>query len=251
MQRGANAATLSVDSHRDQGLATNNSALQPSDPKERHRALFRPLFFGLTAGLLLLAFALLGGEVLEGETRSFDTYLLREAQSLRARHPGVADVMRDLSGLGSTVVLTLFTVITVGYLVVVSARVTALVAAVSVVSGSVLVGVFKSSFGRLRPDAAYSDIAASGLSFPSGHATMSAAVFLTIGTLIASRRTAWNERVYILLAAATLTVLVGVSRVVLGVHWSTDVAGGWAFGSGWAIVWLLVARHAARRDPTR
>ena len=61
-------------------------------------------------------------------------YLLRQAQSPRAGHPWVAEVMRDLSGLGSTVVLTVFISITVAYLVVVSARATAFLVAVSAVS---------------------------------------------------------------------------------------------------------------------
>lgn len=227
-----------------------NRALPSAEHKERYKSLFVSLLFGLAAGLLLLGFASLTGEVLEGDTRGFDMYLLREARSLRAGHPWVAEVMRDLSGLGSTVVLTLFTFITMGYLVVVSARSTALLVAVSALSGSALVGVFKSVFGRVRPDASYSEITVSGLSFPRGHATMSAAVFLTLCALIASTRSRWNERIFILFAAAALRVLVGVSRVALGVHWATDVAGGWAFGSGWAIVWLLVARRFAPWDKT-
>ena len=103
--------------------------------------------------------------------------------------------MRDLSGLGSTTVLTLFTVTTVGYLALVSARTMALLVAASVISGSVVVSVFKAAFGRLRPDAAYAELVASGLSFPSGHATMAAIVFLTLGALIAGTRSRLKERI--------------------------------------------------------
>ena len=88
---------------------------------------------------------------------------------------------------------------------------------------------------------------ATGLSFPSGHATMSAVVFLTLGTLVASTRTLWVERLYILCAAAFMTMLVGASRIALGVHSATDVVGGWAFGSAWAIAWLLLAGFLDRR----
>ncbi|MDO8248315.1 MAG: phosphatase PAP2 family protein [Rhodoferax sp.] len=197
--------------------------------------------------MLAFAFAQLASEVAEGDTRFIDMQLLRGAQSLRAGHPWLAEVMRDLSGLGSTTVLTLFTVATVGYLALISARTFALLLAISVTIGSVLVSVFKVAFGRLRPDAAYAELVVSGLSFPSGHASMAAIVFLTLGTLVASTRNRLAERIYILITVALMTVLVGLSRVALGVHWATDVLGGWAFGAAWAIVWLLLARYIARR----
>ena len=205
------------------------------------------LSLALVAALLILAFALLAGEMLEGDTRTFDMALLRTAQSLRAAQPWVSEVTRDFSGLGSSVVLSLFTAITVGYLALVSTRTGALLVAASAISGSVCVSAFKAAFGRTRPDTAYAELVTTGLSFPSGHATLSAVVFLTLGTLVASTRTRWVERVYIVCAAVLMTVLVGASRVALGVHWATDVLGGWAFGSAWAIAWLLLASFLDRR----
>jgi len=197
--------------------------------------------------MLAFVFVKLGSEVADGDTRIFDMELLAHAQSFRGTYPWLAEVMRDLSGLGSTAVLSLFTVATVGYLSLVYSKITAFLVATSVLSGTVLVSVFKAAFGRLRPDAAYAELVVSGLSFPSGHASMSAIVFLTIGTLIASTRSHLPERVYILLTAALMTLLVGLSRVALGVHWATDVLGGWAFGSAWAIFGLLLVRHIAKQ----
>ncbi|MDD5332335.1 MAG: phosphatase PAP2 family protein [Rhodoferax sp.] len=222
-------------------------AVAPSASRSAgYKALLRPLLFVFVAAALALAFALLGSEVGEGETRTFDLQMLQLAQALRAAYPGLAEVMRDLSGLGSTVVLTLFTLATVGYLLLVSKKTTALLVAASALSGTVLVSVFKALFGRLRPDAAYAALTASGLSFPSGHASMSALVFLTLGTVIASSRSRLSERAYILLTAILMTLLVGLSRILLGVHYATDVFGGWAFGSAWAMAWLVLARHLGR-----
>lgn len=211
-------------------------------------SLVKALLVGLLAVLLLLAFVVGGAEVMEGDTRSFDVYLLQRAQSLRAGHPWLAAIMRDFSALGSTAVMTLFTLISVGYLTLVSARVTALLVATSVSTGAVFVQILKAAFGRLRPEAGFADLVATGLSFPSGHTSMSAIVFLTLGALIASTRSRVPERLYVLAAAALLALLVGVSRVLLGVHWATDVLGGWAFGAAWAMAWLLLARFL-RQDP--
>jgi undecaprenyl-diphosphatase len=88
------------------------------------------------------------------------------------------------------------------------------------------------------------------MSFPSGHASMSAIVFLTLGALLANTRGRWVERVFILATAAIATFLVGVSRVALGVHWATDVLAGWALGTGWATAWLLVAHRTRRAEKT-
>jgi len=213
---------------------------------DRYRDLLKPLLVGLAAVLLVSAFAQLAAEIAEGDTRAFDMEVVHIAQSLRTGHRWLAEIMRDLSGLGSTTVLTLFTVAAAGYLVLVSARTAALLVAVSVIAGSAFISLFKTGFGRQRPDAAFADLAAPGLSFPSGHASMSAIVFLTLGALMASTRSSLPERIYILATAAVLALLVGASRVALGVHWATDVLGGWAFGTGWAMLWLLLARRLAR-----
>jgi len=219
-------------------------------PPNRIETLLKPLLILFAAAVLALVFVLLASEVREGDTRFFDMQLLVNAQALRAEHPWLGEAMRDLSGLGSTVVLTLFTVATVGYLALVSQSATAILVATSVISGTVLVSVFKVTFGRIRPDLAYAELAASGLSFPSGHASMSALVFLTIAALIASSHKRAAERVYILMTAGLMTLMVGLSRIALGVHYATDVIGGWALGSAWAILWLLLAHRIARSPQT-
>lgn len=209
--------------------------------------LWKPLASGLAVLLLLLAFVLVASEVIEGDTHAIDMTLLREAKAFRDAHPLFAHAMRDLSGLGSTTVLTFFTLATAGYLLLVSARTHALMVVTSSLSGAVLVSLLKPAFGRLRPDAALADYAVYGLSFPSGHASMSAAVFLTLGVISASTRSRLSERLYILAIAAVAALLVGLSRVALGVHWASDVLGGWALGTAWAMGWSMVAFWLLRR----
>ena len=202
---------------------------------------------GLATALLIWAFIQISSEMVEGDTRAFDVAILRAAQTFRVGHTWVAEVMRDLSGLGSTAVLTLFTVVAIGYLAVVRARLMALLVAAAVITGSVGVSLLKAQFGRPRPGADFAELIAPGMSFPSGHATISAIVFLTIAALIASTRTRPGEQTYILAVATLMALLVGLSRIALGVHWATDVVAGWAFGAAWALAWLLLAGWLKRR----
>lgn len=208
------------------------------DPGPRR---YRSLLLGFVVAVFAIGFTSLAVDVFEGDTGRFDAFLASAAQSLRAGRPWLGEVMRDLSGLGSTVALTLVVGLTAGYLLVVGRRSTALMVVASASLGALAVSAMKTLFRRARPDRPIAEFVASGLSFPSGHAAMSAAVFLTLGALLAGTRVRWQERVYIVGAAVILTVAVGTSRVMLGVHWATDVLAGWAFGSAWAALWLLIA----------
>jgi undecaprenyl-diphosphatase len=85
--------------------------------------------------------------------------------------------------------------------------------------------VFKAALGRARPPLAQAVAAADGYGFPSGHAW-----------LCSLRMRSWRGRIAVWAAAAMLAALVGISRVYLGVHWVSDVIGGWIFG----ILWMAV-----------
>jgi undecaprenyl-diphosphatase len=209
--------------------------------------LWRPLLAGAFVAAMAFVFLKLGSEVVEGETQGFDQRVWLLAQTLNSQYPLVTLVMRDLTSLGSTVVMTLITTVTVIYLALFGSRRMAALVLSAMVSGSALVSLTKGLFGRARPDLAFAELTVSGLSFPSGHASMSALAFLTMGALIAATRRRTRERIYILLVAGLLTLLVGISRVTLGVHWATDVIGGWAFGAAWAVLWLQVARVFSQR----
>ncbi|HEY8243481.1 MAG TPA: phosphatase PAP2 family protein [Casimicrobiaceae bacterium] len=205
--------------------------------------------FALLAGGALLMGALflhLGSEIAEGETHGFDAFVLDAGRALRAAHPWFAEVMRDLSGLGSTVTLALVTLGACGYLAITRSWATAAIVAGAVVSGAVAVALFKAGFARVRPDAQFAQFVADGASYPSGHSSMAAVVYLTLGALIARMHRRRIEKAYILGAAASLALLVGISRAAMGVHWATDVAGGWALGIAWAAACMFTVRWADR-----
>lgn len=121
------------------------------------------------------------------------------------------------------------------------------------VTGAGVIGltiVFKAALGRARPPLAQAVAAADGFGFPSGHAATAAAVCGAAAWLCSTRMRSWRARTAVWAGAAMLAVLVGISRVYLGVHWTTDVIGGWFFGVLWMAVvisaWAAFgrARHA-------
>lgn len=113
-----------------------NAIGMSSSKLEHYRSVLMPLVFMFFSAMLTFSFAKLGSEFMEGDTRLFDRQVLRYAQSLRLDHHWLVEVMRDLSGLGSTVVLTLITVASVGYLVLSSSWKTGLLVALPMYSGA-------------------------------------------------------------------------------------------------------------------
>lgn len=193
--------------------------------------------------LSLFAFVSLAGEVVEGDTRAFDTRLL-----LALRTPGdladpigpawLEEMVRDFTALGSTGVLTIVTLGATGFLLIRGRRRMAIFVLTAVIGGVLLSNLLKIGFNRPRPDLVPHGVEVFTNSFPSGHAMMSAVVYLTLGNLLASAETTMTMRLFIMSFATMLAVLVGVSRIYLGVHWPSDVLAGWAVGACWALACL-------------
>ena len=144
-------------------------------------------------------------------------------------------VARDITSLGSTVVLTLVTALSAIYLCMDSKRQAAYLLVATVLSGTLLNSVLKVVAARPRPDIVPHLTTMSNYSFPSGHSMMSAVTYLTLAALVARGRPPGVRR-SCFLSAGLLTILVGMTRVYLGVHWPTDVLAGWLFGGIWTAV---------------
>lgn len=197
-------------------------------------------------------FVELADEVMEGETATLDQTLL-----LALRNPAdpsdplgpawLEELARDLTALGGTGVLALVTLTVVGFLLLQRKTHAALLLAVAVGGGMILSTLLKLGFERPRPDLVPHAVHVYTYSFPSGHAMLAAVTYLTLGALLARVQPQLRIKAYLLLVAVLLTVLVGISRVYLGVHWPTDVLAGWTVGAAWAVLCWLIARWLQRR----
>ncbi len=204
---------------------------------------------GVAAGVW--AFAEIAGEVQDGETGSFDLRVL-----LSMRHPGslapigspaVQEAARDITALGGGVVLGLITAIAAGFLALDGKKHMAYFTCAAVAGGTAAASLLKAVFQRPRPEIVPHIVYAASTSFPSGHSMMSAVTYLTLGALLARSHERKRLKAYFLLLASLLTIMVGVSRVYLGVHWPTDVLAGWTAGAVWALLCWLAARWLQSR----
>lgn len=122
----------------------------------------------------------------------------------------------------------------------------ALFVAASSVGTALLVRIVKAAIGRPRPDGAV--ITVTGSSFPSGHAAQSIALYGAVALLVANVVQTRSRRLAVLATAALVVLSVGISRVVLGVHWLSDVIAGWVLAAGW-LAMLLAGRRAREITP--
>jgi undecaprenyl-diphosphatase len=203
-------------------------------------------------GGALWGFAELADEVSDGETHAFDETVL-----LAFRTPGdlarpvgpewLPYVARDLTAIGGATVLVMLTLAAIGYLLLRRKGGAAMFITASVLGGTLLSSLLKNVFERTRPDVVPHLMEATSASFPSGHSMLAMVTYLTLGSVLAEVHPNRRFKVYILSWAVFLSLLVGWSRIYLGVHWPTDVLGGWCLGSAWALGCGVVAVALQRR----
>jgi len=194
---------------------------------------------------LVLAFGHIAEEVLEGDATKFDQTILlffRNASDLSdpIGPPWVEEMARDITALGSYAVLSIILCAVVAYLFMARQRAAAFWVLAAVGGGVLLSNVLKLAYERPRPDLVPHAARVFTTSFPSGHATLSAITYLTLGALLSSLHGSLRFKVYFLSLAILLTIAVGISRIYFGVHYPTDVLAGWCIGAAWAaLCWSI------------
>lgn len=205
-----------------------------------------PLAAMLGTAALVLLFAIIANFFTGGASDPFDRWILQSFRDEvgRATYPRwLAEAIRDVSALGSATVVSLICGTVLGYLTLIRKRAAALLVLAAIAGGAILNNVLKSTFERPRPDFIEPLASVSSASFPSGHATFSAITYLTLAALIARTTPQLRQRLYAIAIALLLTILVGITRVLLGVHYPTDVLAGWCVGAAWSLLcWSVMLR---------
>lgn len=208
----------------------------------------RVLILVIAAAGALWGFFNVAGEVREGETQAIDRHIL-----LALRNPGhpadpigsrsFQEAMRDVTALGGVTVTTLVTLVALLAFLIHGRWRHAAILGVTVLAAETSSEWLKRFYSRPRPDLAPHGSYVYSASFPSGHSTISAAVFLTLAMLIASLEPNRATKTMVYALALILVASIGVSRVYLAVHWPSDVLAGWCLGAAWALVgWLVLLR---------
>ena len=165
----------------------------------------------------------------------------------------VEEMGRDFTALGGVAVLTLVSIAGALFLWMAGRPRSVALLVIAVAGGEILSLLLKRGYARPRPELVPHGSLVYTASFPSGHAMMSAVVYLTLGALLARVLPRRRMKFLVLACALGATALTGVSRVYLGVHWPTDVLAGWSIGASWAVACWLVAdaldRHRPRGTP--
>jgi undecaprenyl-diphosphatase len=231
-------------------------------PLDLVRALAAPesRFLTITLGIAATFWLFLGTAslVTRGHTQAFDEWVLRALR--RPDHPAVPigplwlqGIAYDMTMLGDARVLLAIILATAVYLMIRGRFAMAGFVAATTVGGMMMNPVLKGIYARPRPTVVPALMVVQSSSFPSGHSMAAAVVYLTLGALLARTTKRWHLRLAWLSTALALTVLVGLSRVFLGVHYPSDVLAGWCAGALWALVWELVAnvlqQHGALGRP--
>lgn len=203
----------------------------------------------------LYAFIVIVDEVGEGEAHRLDRAVLLALRSSHDLHdpvgPAWLEIMfGDITALGGYTIVAVIGLLALGYLTILRLWASVLLVLISFLGGLFLNSALKQTFERPRPELVAHLVEVQTASFPSGHAMLSAVMFLTLGALLAQAQPERQLKAYVLGSAVVLTLLVGASRVYLGVHWPTDVLAGWSIGATWALAcWLITYLFQRRAGP--
>ncbi len=172
-----------------------------------------------SAALAFLAFVRITRELIEGDVSSVDrAILLAEA---RTRTPWLTIAAIDVTALGSITLVVLFSAFTLVVLLALRDRLGALQLPPASAGAGIFALVTKNVIERIRPEEAQQLIVVSGFSYPSGHSVSTSALYLTIAIIAGRYIQHSGARAAIFLAVSAVLIMVGASRVYLGVHYAT------------------------------
>lgn len=206
-----------------------------------------PLVVLVCGGWLLLA--RLTSEMPETETQAFDELVLLGLRSkgdlsVPLGPSWLLNAVRDVNSLGGLTVLAIITILATLYMMVARQRIAAAFLLFSVLGGEAISSILKLGVARPRPTIVPHLQNVYDLSYPSGHAMMSAVTYLTIAAILATIEKDRRRQIFLFASAIFLTITIGLCRLYLGVHYPSDVIAGWCAGSTWVLCcWLGAGRR--------
>ena len=206
---------------------------------KRHGLRLALLFIGVL--LPLWAFGALAEEVREGETFAFDAPVMRWAEGWHS--PAMDQVFLFFSAIGYQWGVVPFDIALVAWLAWKRKPREGLFAGIALAGSGLLNVAAKHYFGRARPSLWESIAPESTFSFPSGHAMGSMTLAAVLVLLAWPTRWRW----WVLGLAAAFVLMVGASRIYLGVHYPSDILAGWAAALAWVMGVYLVLFRGLRR----
>lgn len=204
----------------------------------------------VAAAVCWAGFAIMVILVLSGRTGSFDDFGLLAARrngdlSFAGSHL-MLEVVRDVTALGGVFLRNLFALGAVIALLFLKLRREAVLFAMTVTGGWIANSVLKGVVGRERPQIVPHLMEAGGESFPSGHSFNAAVVYIAMALAFASMSSRHSVRYTLVGTAMLLSAMIAWSRVLLGVHFPSDVTAGWLGGAGWAFLAAALLYKPAR-----
>lgn len=187
------------------------------------------------AAIALWLFTYIAEEVFEHETQAFDANVLLSIRSLQ--RSWLDPIMVFVTNIGDPRVLLVVCVVLSVILVLRHYKAEAMTIAIAGFGALGLNFVLKNLFARARPELWSRIVDVTNYSFPSGHAMLSMVIYGLLGYLLATQFYRW--RVVIATISTLLILLIGFSRLYLGVHWLTDVMAGYAAGLVWLVTCIL------------
>jgi undecaprenyl-diphosphatase len=200
-----------------------------------------------TVAVIGFAAIQLGMASTAGRTPAWDKTVMEKVRDCSERFGApftthLNETIRDISALGGMTVLGMLSVAISGYFLLRRDYSASALLLASWLGGWGSMNGLKYLYGRARPDIVQKLQEATGYSFPSGHTMVATVVYLTLAFILIDRLEKRWTRIYVIAFTSLLTFLIGFSRVYLGVHYPSDVLGGWGFG----LIFVLGIRLAVQ-----